>query len=351
MIHPLRDASVKTGLNFTEIFTYFVNEISIDNNSTPYSFVSAVSPELLNVSPGQNEIIINKWAADDLNAKIGSRLKLKYFTVGKNKNLSVDSSSFIVSKIVRMDGIFADKNLLPDYPGLSESESCLDWHPGIPIDFSKIRKKDELYWEKFKGTPKAFISLETAKNIWQNRFGNITAIRFSTVDKNQLEKKLAENINPADWNIQFLDVRKAGMEASEKSVDFGGLFIGLSFFVIISALLLTGMLFLFNIESRNEEAGLFLGLGFNQNLVKKLILTESGILIFTGSLIGCVTGIFYNKLILIALGSVWSDAIGTSALEINIQPVNSCYGFFNHFNIKFFGYLAECEKNYFTKCP
>jgi len=244
---PLTDASLKTGINFSEILTYFVNEISIDNKSTPYSFVSATGPELLSFTPEEDEIIINEWAAQDLNAKVGSKLKLKYFTVGDNKSLSVDSSSFTVSKIVSMDGIYADKNLLPDYPGLSESESCLDWHPGIPIDFDKIRKKDEVYWERYKGTPKAFISLKRAQEIWQNRFGKITAIRFSTDDINLLEKRLSENINPSDWNIQFLNVRKAGLEASAQSVDFGGLFIGLSFFVIISALLLTSMMFLFNI--------------------------------------------------------------------------------------------------------
>ncbi len=321
------DASINTGINYSEILTYFVNQIDIGNNSTPYSFVTAASPELLDFTIGRNDILINQWAAKDLNANVGSKLSLKYFTIGKKGNLSIDSSNFVVSKIVSMDGIYNDKNLLPDYPGLVESESCMDWHPGIPIDFKKIRKKDEIYWEKHKGTPKAFISLDKAKEIWKNRFGNLTAIRFFSDDKNRIEKLLTDNINPSDWNIQFLDVRKAGLEASNKSVDFGGLFIGLSFFVIISALLLTSMMFYFNLESRNQEIGLFIGVGFEKKIIKNVIFAESGILILTGGLLGCVTGIFYNHIILVALSTIWSDVIGTSALEINVKPLTVIIGF------------------------
>ena len=34
------------------------------------------------------------------------------------------------------------------------------------------------YWTEFKGTPKLFIGMAKAQEIWGNRFGNLTAIRF-----------------------------------------------------------------------------------------------------------------------------------------------------------------------------
>lgn len=315
-----------TGIKSSQIITYLVNEIKSGNNITPYSFVSGIGADLLGTELQSDQIIINEWAAKDLGAKTGSKINLKYFVVGENKKLVVDSSSFTISGIVKMNGIFADKTLLPDFPGLSETESCMDWHPGIPIDFKKVRDKDEKYWKEFKGTPKAFISLEKAKEIWGNRFGSLTAIRFLTDDSVSTYNKISENIKPADWNIQFYDTKTEGLEASSQSVDFGGLFLGLSFFIIISALLLTGLMFLFNLESRNFETGLFSGLGFNNNLIKKIIYYETGFLIITGSLIGCFTAVFYNKIILLALSTVWSDAVGTSSLEIFINPVTIITG-------------------------
>jgi len=325
--NPIIEAASNSGINFSEVLTYFVNEISNRKFSTPYSFVTAISPELLSTPINKDEVIINNWAAEDLSAEIGSTLKLKYFIVRNNKKLFTDSSSLVVRKIVDIEGIYADKSLLPDYPGLAESESCLDWHPGIPIDFDKIRKKDENYWDKFKGTPKAFVSLDLAKEIWQNRFGKVTAIRFLTDDIQHVEKLLDDNINPLSWNIQFNDVRKAGLDASTHSVDFGGLFLGLSFFVIVSALLLTSILVLFNLESRTYETGLFLGLGLKNNFIKRIIFTEIGVLILFGSLLGCIVGIFYNNIILLALSTIWSDAVGTSSLEISVRPATIIIGF------------------------
>ena len=37
----------------------------------------------------------------------------------------------------------ADRNLAPDYPGISEAENLGDWDPPFPIDFRRVRDKDE----------------------------------------------------------------------------------------------------------------------------------------------------------------------------------------------------------------
>ena len=38
------------------------------------------------------------------------------------------------------------------------------------IGLEKIRDKDEVYWNLYRGTPKAFISLQTASRLWKNRY-------------------------------------------------------------------------------------------------------------------------------------------------------------------------------------
>ena len=46
------------------------------------------------------------------------------------------------------------------------------------IKLNDIRKKDEEYWNKFRGTPKAFINYDKGIELWGNNFGPATAMRF-----------------------------------------------------------------------------------------------------------------------------------------------------------------------------
>ncbi len=80
---------------------------------------------------------------------------------------------------------------MPDFPGITAKESCSDWDAGIPIDMSLIRPKDEDYWYRYKGTPKAFINYEMGKELWGNNFGPATAIRFTPgIGVGSIEKRL-----------------------------------------------------------------------------------------------------------------------------------------------------------------
>ena len=99
------------------------------------------------------------------------------------RKLVEEKHSFKVKAVIPIAGFAANRSLMPDLPGLSDSEKCSDWDTSIPIKMKLIREKDETYWKKYKGTPKAFISLKTAQKIWANRFGaivlrNITERRF-----------------------------------------------------------------------------------------------------------------------------------------------------------------------------
>ena len=68
---------------------------------------------------------------------------------------------------------------MPKFPGLPERKDMKNWDPGFPVQLNKIRDKDEDYWDRYRGTPKAFIALAQGQRMWSNRFGNLTAIRFS----------------------------------------------------------------------------------------------------------------------------------------------------------------------------
>ncbi len=301
------------------VFTYFVNEISNDKKNTPYSFVSAPGSPLVPKEMKDDEIIVNSWLAADLGIKKGDRIKLKYYIIGSNRSLTEKESLFKVRTIVPISGIYADQNLMPDFPGLAGEENCRDWDPGIPVDLDKIRKKDEAYWDVYRGIPKAFITIRAAQNLWQNRFGDLTAIRFTRDDISNLKGELRNALNPKNYGFVFLSLKQEGIRASQESVDFAELFLGLSFFVMIAALLLTSLLFILTIEQRTREIGLYFALGFMQKQVRRILLYEYGLLAIFGGVIGSFLGITYNQIIIMALRSVWKGAVGTSALTTHIE--------------------------------
>ena len=102
--------------------------------------------------------------------------------MGPLRQLKIDSISFIIKDVVPMKGRYNDETLMPFLPGMSDAGDCGDWEAGIPIDLENIRDKDEDYWDDHKGTPKAFISKTKAKELWANRFGTYTSVRFLDTD-------------------------------------------------------------------------------------------------------------------------------------------------------------------------
>ena len=296
------DPSIKaTGAG---VLTYFVNEIRLGDKATPYSFVTAVGNE--------DGITINSWLADDISANVGDELTLRYYVIGDRRELREESAKFRVSRIIPTG---KDDSWMPPFPGLADVEDCRKWEPGIPVELDRIRPADEDYWKQYRGTPKAFISLAAGQKLWSNRFGNLTAIRLSEpVEKVKLE--------PPAW----VPVREQALRASAESQDFGQLFIGFSLFLIVAALLLTAMLFVFNLEQRREEVGLLRALGFGPRLVRWLALAEGGALALLGTLVGVAAGIAYTKLTLLGLQTVWRGAVGTMSFQYHAEPATLAIG-------------------------
>lgn len=295
------------------VLTYFVNQFENKANTTPYSFVSGISNEYFDING--NELVINQWMADDLDAQVGDSILLDYFIVGSLRQLEEKSSQFIVKKIVKIAGKLDDPLLMPEIPGMSDAGHCRDWETGVPVDLASIRQKDEDYWNNYKGTPKAFINLETAKNLWQNRFGGSTAIRFNTLETSAIEKKLLAGLTPTTVGFQITAAKKDGLKAANGGVDFGELFIGLSFFVLFAALLLAYLMFKLYLNYRKTEVTTLQAIGFPTKKIRKLILSESAFLIFLGVLIGIPIGLAYNSLILKAINTIWFEIVQTSMVE------------------------------------
>lgn len=320
------------------VLTYLVNSISANGHSTPYSMVAAIGPEKPATQPttspslppaglGEDQIAVNRWLADDLSLKQGDRVTLSYYVMGSDRRLATRQRDFSVGQIVALEGPYADRQLMPDFPGLARMERTSDWRPGFDVDFSTIRPKDDEYWRDHRGTPKAFVALAAGQQMWANRFGNLTAVRWPAgMDQAAIEQTLREKLDPAQVGLSFQPVRAQAMQAAEQSQDFGGLFLGFSMFLIASALLLAGLLFALGVEQRAGEVGTLLAVGFSPGRVRMLLLGEGLVVALAGCAVGCVGGVGYARLTLGALGTIWSGAVAGTAVQLAVKPATVLLG-------------------------
>ena len=314
----IEDPLAKAALNLpgaSGVLTYFVNELRVGDQATPYSIVSGIEDPVL-----PDGVMINQWLAEDLGAKAGDRLTMSYLVVGPYRRLHELTATFTISAVIPIRDWAADPGLLPKFPGLTGAKNCRDWQPGFPIDLGRIRDTDEAYWDEYGGTPKAFLPLDLAQDLWTNRFGTLTAVRFSGLaGTKQIEQRLLEQIEPKSIGMSFDAVRQAAMDAANQAFDFGPLFLGFSFFLIVSAMLLMGLIFLFAMEQRQEQIAVLLALGFTGRSIRRLMVSEALLLAVPGALMGMILGLAYTRGILWALSTVWSEAVGGSQIKFAIS--------------------------------
>ena len=325
---PIAKAILNLNLPHETALTYLVNSIGFKGKETPYSFVSAATSPIVNQLLKNDEIVLNDWLVKDLGVKVGDSVSLKYFVIGPLRTIKEVSNSFLVKAIVPTQTNLINNSLMPLFPGLADAGSCHDWETGVPIDLDKIRDKDEKYWNEFKGTPKALISMSEGFNMWGNKFGSYTSIRFEKekIQLEQLNKTILKSIRPEDIGLVFTPVYEQGMNSANNSVDFGSLFLSLSFFVIAAGILLTVLIYSLNTESRKTEIGVLSGLGFNRKLIVRIRFGESIFVALLGGIAGAFFGVLYNDVVVWGLNSVWQGAVHTNSLEVFVKPITVLVG-------------------------
>lgn len=315
------ETATQTGTGAAAVLTYFVNQIRAGDKTTPYSMVAGLDASS-GLVLGDNEIAINEWLANDLNIDEGAAIELTYFQVTPTRKLVEQTHTFTVTRVVPMMGPFADATLMPNFPGFSEAEGCRDWDPGIPIDLDKIRDTDEAYWDTYRGTPKAFISLTTAQAIWGNHFGSQTAVRWPANENTEasIRDSIRQTLDPAEAGFAFTDVRNRSETSAAGSTDFSGLFAGLSMFLIFSAAILLGLVFVFYIESRSTQVGILQAVGWGWLKVFTLFIAEGAALALVGSVIGALASILYTRSLIAVLNATfWAKALANLQLVFHAE--------------------------------
>lgn len=296
------------------VLTYLANSIRANGREVPYSVVTA-----LDQPPSPRDgggITLNTWAARELAAKPGDPVALDYYVWKSDGRLHTQSAQFRLAQVVPIAGAAADRDYTPDYPGITESNSLHDWDPPFPLDLHRVRPIDEQYWKEYRTTPKAFIPLARGQQLWGTRFGRLTSIRISP-PSDVYAGFLRTTLDPAQMGMTVFPAKTSGLQAAHGATDFGEYFVYFSFFLMVSALLLTGLFFKLGVEQRLREIGVLRALGFSIPKIRGVFLLEGAVLAIGGAALGLAGALAYGEFILFGLRTWWVDAVGTRQLALH----------------------------------
>ena len=338
----IRDAGAKLGLEPIPVFTYLANTMRVGDREVPYSLVAATALEHVargtsHVARGTShvarDIVLNDWTARELNANPGDPLEIAYYLWDANAGLTTHTATFTVAGIVPIQGFAADRQLAPEYPGITGADSLADWDPPFPIDLSRVRDEDEEYWDEYRATPKAFISYERGRELWQTRYGGATSLRFAvpagadaSATSSSLSAELEATVRPEALGVSIQPVRQLALQASVGATDFGEYFTYFSFFIVVSALLLAILFFRLGVEQRLRQIGIMRAAGFTIATIRRLLLVEAVALAVIGSLVGILGAVAYGQVIMYGLRTWWVGAVGTTDLALHISPLSLAAG-------------------------
>lgn len=302
------------------VLTYMVNRITGPGAGvTPYSMATAT--DALGLAAG--EVALSQWTAEDVGATIGSDIGVDYYEVGRGRHLIDRSMRLRVARILPMDAPEVRPDWTPAFPGIMDAPSCRDWKPGVAMDMTIIRDKDEDYWDTYKGTPKFFLPLADGQKVWSSRFGTLTALRVPLAaleSPESLLTTLREKVSPEALGLTVASPAEAARVAVDQSYDLGTLFLAMSFFLIVTALLLVALLFLFNLESRAGQLGLLRAVGMAAPRIRRLVVAEAVLVAVVGTALGLWAATVYSPLILRSLAGEWSGAVGGLRFVTNFRP-------------------------------
>lgn len=322
------------GARAVPVLSYLANGIRVGGREVPYSLVTAVDDEVFRGLQGETgagqdssplpPLILNEWAARELGARAGDRVTLEYYLWQESGRLATESAEFRLAGVVPVEGFAADRELVPSYPGITEAKSLADWDPPFPVDLSRIRPADEEYWDAYRTTPKAFVTLERGQQLWQSRFGKLTSLRVPPPGPDAADaaldayrKTLRDALDPVRAGMAVTPARAEGLEAAQGATDFGEYFLYFSFFLVASALMLAALFFRLGVEQRLREIGVLRAVGFTLARVRRIFLAEALALAAVGSLLGLLGAYAYGELMMLGLRTWWVDAVGTTALSLH----------------------------------
>ena len=336
-------ASAKeTGMPAAPTLVYLANRISDGKKSIPYSIVAALDPALpAPLGPflpadakdlKDGEIVLVDWPASPLRARPGESITLSYFEPEEEGKLRESTATFRLRGLVPLQGAAADPDVTPEFPGITDKLDLRDWNPPFPYDNKLVGAADEKYWEEYRTTPKAYLTLADGQRLWSSRFGALTSIRLApastdlTKSAEDFRRKLLERLQPEQGGFVFDAVRQHPARKLRRN----RLWRVVPWLQLLSHCRSPAACrFAVSAQPRSsrEEIGLLLALGFRRATVRRLLLGEGAILTVAGGLLGLAGAAVYGWLMLEFLHAWWPGTLDRSFLRLHITGQSLLIGY------------------------
>lgn len=310
--------------------------------SIPYSTVAGIASTTLPVGdlvdesgdklplPGDDEIVIDRWMADDLAAQgtpvaVGDDLTVTAF-LPETLHGRVEERTYRlrISGIAAMRGAAVARDLVPEVEGITDEESIADWDPPFPFERERVRStpphdEDERYWREHRATPKAFVSLATARRIAGSRFGATTAWHVAPerlIHAAAARADLAAALAADDLGLRVVPLAAEAAAAARGSTPFGGLFIALSLVIVAAGLLLEWLLFHLLVAAQRRDIGILAAVGWPPARLRALLLLVAALAVGGGAAVGAILAPLWSAALVAGLGSVWNASVAGGSQQV-----------------------------------
>ncbi|MCK5548725.1 MAG: FtsX-like permease family protein [Thermoplasmata archaeon] len=330
--------------------SYFVNTIVSGNVSIYYSVVTGFEPDVdsefgLFTENGtglgivgeieDDEIIITNYTANRLGIGVGSSITLNYSTYDETYREKFGYENFTVRYIVDITGKADDEEIMPPFPGIKGTDSCGDWDPPVDsFDRDLMEWEDLDYWVMYHGTPKAYITLDKAQELWTNDLGNLTTIKVKPsagVTLNTLASDVGGHLNLSigykDASISVSGIKQDGIRSAEGVQLLTETFLAFGAVVIIAGMILIVMLVSALAEERKREIGTMRAVGSKRGQVARLFVFEGTVLSSVSSLIGTFVGVGVAFVCIYLTNTYWPNIVEGNVVTLNFTAGSLAVGF------------------------
>ena len=329
--------SMRLGNRWSPTLTYFVD--SLASGRLAYSTISGIDFKCdLNTfgdwdwnasSPhtvprtGTREALINNWTADVLGIGAGDTLWVNYTVVDERYRLQKKNVELTIVGVVDLEGKAADPALLPPIPGVNDAVSCLDWDPPFPMDLETIGPKDIDYWNQYRGTPKVWVDLETARELWSNLDGNWTGARFFPAeDLNTLITHFDKAIVTGDAGLVIIPVRSDALATGGALKIFEQMFLAFGAVLLIAGCLLESAAFGNLARARAREHATLRALGLDRGGLVRLLLLEGTLWGAVAAVLGVAMGVAMGAGLVWGLNTAWGAAVQGARIPFAVSAAS-----------------------------
>lgn len=321
-VKAIQKTAAEFGMKADPILVHLANRIQIGDKEIAYSVVAGRG------EGPDNQATILEFPGSPFQGSTATKVTLDFFPAEHTGDVRETQAKLAISGWVKPQGEILDPDITPEFPGITDKLTLAEWNPPFPYDNRRIKPIDETYWKEFRTIPKVFTSLKTAQSLFGSRFGSVTSVLVlgqgvdTDVVAERFQKSLLKELDPEQAGLRWVQAREQALKKSAGNMDFSGLFLGFSFFLLVSAIALVSLLVQLHLERRSGEWGVLSALGWTRRGALSEMMGESLVPVLGGILVGIPLAVLYCRSLLSWLESHWPGGGLEGKLAVRWDPAS-----------------------------